>query len=55
MSPNLMKKAATASLLLIGAALTVPVQGQQSNEDLAKKAQNPIANLISVPLFLLSK
>jgi hypothetical protein len=28
---------------------TISVQAQQSNEECAKKAQNPIADLISVP------
>ena len=41
MKTTMMKKAATAGLLLIGATLSAPVQRQQSNEELAKQAQTP--------------
>ena len=45
---------AVIGLLLIGAVLASPARAQDSNkedsnEELAKKAQNPVANLISVP------
>ena len=30
-------------------ALSGPAQAEQTNEELAKKAQNPVADLISVP------
>ena len=41
----------TLGLLLTG-LVSVPTYAQQSNEDLAKAAQNPLASLISVPFQL---
>jgi hypothetical protein len=38
-----------SGLILTGVGFTISVQAQQSNEECAKKAQNPIADLISVP------
>lgn len=38
-----------AGLLLSTAAMTSPAQAQQSNESLAQAAQNPIADMISLP------
>jgi hypothetical protein len=43
------KVALVAGLLLLGAVGTTAAKGQQSNEELAKQAQNPVADLISVP------
>ena len=40
---------ALASLLVIGLVFTRPALAEMSSEELAKLAQNPIANLISVP------
>jgi hypothetical protein len=39
----------TIGLLALGATLAAPVRAELSAEQLAKMAQNPVANLISVP------
>lgn len=36
-------------ILLIGLLLSAPVHAEESNTDLAKKTQNPVADLISIP------
>ena len=41
--------ALTVGLLALGATLAAPVQAEMSAEQLAKMAQNPIGNLISLP------
>ena len=41
----------TAALTLVATVLlAIPARGQESAEDLAKATQNPIADLISVPI-----
>jgi hypothetical protein len=42
-------RAARAFGVLLAAALSFAAAAQQSNEDLAKAAQNPLANLVSIP------
>ena len=41
---------ATVSICLLATASTLPAHAQQSNEELARAAQNPLASLISVLL-----
>ncbi|MFN7778047.1 MAG: hypothetical protein ACK5RK_04120 [Betaproteobacteria bacterium] len=41
---------ATAALALAAALATTPARAELSAEELAKLAQNPIANLVSFPL-----
>jgi hypothetical protein len=43
------KTAATLAALAVGAAVSAPARAEMSAEELAKIAQNPVGNLISVP------
>ncbi len=46
---ELMRRAVIACAIAIGVSLAAPAHGEMSAEELAKLAQNPVGNLISVP------
>ncbi|MET0917621.1 MAG: hypothetical protein ABWY07_04250, partial [Burkholderiales bacterium] len=49
-APRLRRAGAQLGALCVGAALTAPAAAEMSAEELAKLAQNPVGNMISVPL-----